>query len=69
MLQASSIEENAHFPEGMNKFNYYITFVIGIHLNIFLPSINESRFLLIVAYPTILFIYMLYHYFCIVFSF
>ncbi len=43
MLQASSIEENAHFPEGMNKFNYYITFVIGIHLNIFLPYINESR--------------------------
>jgi len=74
MLQAPSIEENAH---------YYITFVIGIHWNIFLPSINESRdevlfvydfhfswiFLLIVAYPTILFIYMLYHYFCIVFSF
>ncbi len=37
MLQASSIEENAHFPEEMNKFNYNITFVI------FLPSINESR--------------------------
>ncbi len=35
MLQAPSIEENAHFPEGMNKFNYFITFVIGIHWNIF----------------------------------